>query len=159
MASATFCWKDYADILDETGKSYLQRIRAASQHMSQLIDALLQLSRITRKEMMVKGINLSHMASEISKDLQNNQPERVVEWVIQPNVVMAGDPALIRIALTNLLGNAWKFTMKTIAPRIEFGQTEQEGRTVYYVRDNGAGFDMTYADKLFRAFQTPAFPG
>ncbi|HON72569.1 MAG TPA: ATP-binding protein, partial [bacterium] len=145
--------EDYEDKLDEQGKDYLRRVRAATQRMSQLIDDLLNLSRISRTEMHYEEVNLTAIAKAIAAELQKTQPERQVEFVIGENIVARGDSHLLRIVLDNLLRNAWKFTSKHPHARIEFGTIQQDGRLVYYVRDNGAGFDMNYANKLFTPFQ------
>lgn len=154
---------DYGDILDENGKDYLQRIRKGSQRMAQLIDDMLKLSRITRGDMQRVTIDLSGMVQSIVSELQQQQPEREVRFRIAQEVVASADPRMLRMALDNLLGNAWKFTSKSPCAEIEFGVTEHEGALAYFVRDNGAGFDMTYASKLFGAFQrlhsTTEFPG
>jgi putative solute:sodium symporter small subunit len=143
------CW----EILDPRSKNDLQRVRAASQRMGQLIDDMLALSRVTRSEMRCTAVNLSALAESILADLQKNQPERRVEFSITPKLVVNADSNLLRIALDNLLGNAWKFTGKRPQARIELGLTSHDGKQAYFVRDNGAGFDMAYAGKLFGAFQ------
>jgi PAS domain S-box-containing protein len=145
--------QDYAGCLDEPGQHYLHRIRAATLQMSQLIDDLLKLSRLTRSEICRGPVDLSALAQTIAVELQATRPERQVEWSIAPGLVVNADAHLMRIILANLLGNAHKFTAKHSTARIEFGMIEQEGQPVYFVRDDGAGFDMTYADKLFGAFQ------
>ena len=145
--------EDYADKLDATGQDYLRRIRAACTRMGQLIDDLLNLSRLTRSDMCRKQVDLSALAEEVVIWLQKLQPERQVEIAIAPGLVAHGDQRLLRVALENLLENAWKFTAKRPRARIEFGATQLDGATVYFVRDNGAGFDMAYADKLFGVFQ------
>jgi PAS domain S-box-containing protein len=154
----------YADQLDEKGKHYLQRIRAGTQRMGELIDDLLQLSRVTRSEMHLTLVDLSALAKAIAAELEQTQPERQVAWVITPGLVANGDARLLRVVLENLLNNAWKFTSNRACSRIEFGKIlEKDLSTAYFVRDNGAGFDMTYVDKLFGAFQrlhtTTQFPG
>ena len=155
--------EDYAEILDDEGKDYLSRVRASSQHLGQLIDALLKLSHMTRREIRRERVDLSIMAEDIAQELRINQPERQVEFVIADSLSVNGDAWLLRIALENLVGNAWKFTGESSPARIEFGATEHEDALAYFVRDNGAGFDMTYADKLFGAFQRlhtiEEFPG
>jgi PAS domain S-box-containing protein len=151
--------EDYAAQLDDAGKQYLQRVRAGSQHMAMLIDDLLQLSRVTRAEMRRERVNLSELAHSIAADLKHSDPTRQVEFVITAGVEIDGDSRLFRLVLENLLGNAWKYTAKHPRARIEFGVTQREARPVYYVRDDGAGFDMTYADKLFGAFQRLHAPG
>jgi len=145
--------EDYGDQLDTLGHNYLQRVRSASQRMGQLIDDLLKLSRLTRGEIHFRPVDLSALAQTITADLHQRQPERQVEWVIRPNLVANGDDRLLRVALENLLGNAWKFTAKHPTARIEFGTIEDNRPLTYFIRDDGAGFNMAYADKLFGAFQ------
>lgn len=145
--------EDYSDRLDEEGLKYLHRIRAGSQRMGQLIDSLLQLSRLTRVEMQNERVNLSEIAKSIRTDLTELYPERKIDFRIENDLIVSGDERLLRAAVTNLLNNAWKFTGTRTNPCIEFGRTQQSGETVYFVRDNGVGFDMTYANKLFGAFQ------
>ena len=145
--------EDYAEQLDETGQDYLNRVRAASQRMARLIDDLLQLSKLTRKDMQREHVNLSALAISITQDLQRNQPERRTKFIIAENLTTIGDKQLLHVMLENLIGNSWKFTGKKSDPTIEFNSTNNNGRSVYYVKDNGAGFDMEYADKLFGAFQ------
>ena len=155
--------EDYAEVLDHEGKDYLSRVRASSQHLGQLIDALLKLSRTTRREIRRESVDLSLTAENIAQVLRISQPDRQAEFVIADGLSVDGDAWLLRIALENLLGNACKFTGKSLPARIEFGAVEHEGTLAYFVRDNGAGFDMTYADKLFGAFQRlhtfEEFPG
>jgi len=145
--------EDYADRLDEAGKSYLYRVRAASQRMSQLIDAMLNLARLTRAEIRSQTLDMSGMVKAILEDLQKMEPDRQVECVVPKNLFATADPQLIRAVLENLLGNAWKFTRQQEKARIEFGYESYKGQPAYFVKDNGAGFDMTYAHKLFGAFQ------
>lgn len=145
--------EDYADKLGDKGHHYLERIRAASQHMGHLIDDLLRLSRLSRAEMAHKPVDLSSLAREIVAELKEVQPEHQVECIIEEGLIVSGDARLLRAALQNLLGNAWKFTGKQPHPRIELGMTQHNGIQAYFVRDNGAGFDMKYVNKLFRAFQ------
>lgn len=155
--------EDYYDKLDETGQDYLHRLRGASQKMGELIDGLLKLSRLTRSEMRPEMVDLSALASEIAARLHETQPERRVEFIISRGLTANGDRQLLRVLLENLLGNAWKFTLKSPQARIEFGKSRNGDKKTYYVRDNGIGFDMTYADKLFGAFQRlheeTEFPG
>ncbi len=155
--------EDYSEKLDPQGKDYLQRVRAASQRMSQLIDDLLSLSRVTRREMKRERVDLSSLAKNIAGELKRREPGRKVEFTIAPRLVVYGDAPLLQIVLENLLGNAWKFTSKNKISKIEFGVTEHEGKPAYFVRDNGVGFDMAYADKLFTPFQrlhaATEFPG
>lgn len=146
--------EDFVDLLPEEARDHLQRIRAATQRMAQLIDDMLSLSRVTRGTVNRQAVDLTALVSAISQELQAGQPDRQVTFAITPGVVGDADPHLIRIALTNLLGNAWKYTSKHTAARIEFGvRTDAQGRTLYFVKDDGAGFDMTYANKLFGVFQ------
>ncbi len=145
--------EDYADKLDEEGKDYLHRVRAATQRMGILIDDLLSLSRVTRTGMRLEKANLTAIAQSIAADLQKMQPERRVEFRIAEPLEAFVDSHLLRIALENLLGNAWKFSSKRDFACIEFGRTHGNGRLAYYVRDNGAGFDPAYAHRLFGAFQ------
>jgi len=155
--------EDYADKLDAQGKDYLQRVRAASQNMAQLIDDLLDLSRITRSKIRRGTVNLSVLAQAVTAELTKMEPERQVEFVIAGRLIVKGDERLLKIVLENLLGNAWKFTGNNPKAKIEFGVTQVDGRSAYFVRDNGAGFDMAYANKLFGAFQRlhdpSEFPG
>lgn len=150
--------------LNETGHAHLQRVFAATQRMARLIDALLKLSRVARAELNKEDLNLSELARRVVDELRQAQPDRSVEVVIAPEMRARADAALLTVVLENLLGNAWKFTGKTAAPRIEFGQTTAaDGTAVYFVRDNGAGFDMAQVGKLFGAFQrlhnASEFPG
>lgn len=145
--------EDYGDILDQEGRYHLERIRAASQRLGQIIDDLLKLSRLVRSDIQRGPTNLSEIAASTLNDLREATPDRSVRITVQPGVVAEGDARLLRVALDNLLGNAWKFTGKTPDAQIEFGTLDYEDERVYYVRDNGAGFDMAYADKLFGAFQ------
>jgi signal transduction histidine kinase len=144
---------NYAGRLDGQGRHYLERIRAGSQRMARLIDDLLQLSRLTRSELRHQQVDLSGMAREVADELRRREPRREVTFVIEPGVSGFGDSRLLRLVLENLLGNAWKFTTKQSAATIAFGRAESEGGPAYFVRDNGAGFDMAFADKLFGAFQ------
>jgi two-component system, sensor histidine kinase and response regulator len=139
--------------LDEQGRHYLERVREASQHMSQLIDDVLYLSRVTRADLRDQEVDLSALTTLILSRLQESEPARKVEIKVRPGVGVTGDGQLLRIALENLLENAWKFTGKQPEARIEFGVTQASGEPTYFVRDNGAGFDMAYADRLFGPFQ------
>ncbi len=145
--------EDYAAQLDEAGRDSLQRVRAASQRMATLIDDLLKLARVTRSEMRTENVDLSGMAQDIAADLQRGAPDRPVEFAIAPGLGARGDPRLLRVALENLLRNGWKYTGKQPRPRVEFGSVDVNGERAFLVRDNGAGFDMKYADKLFGVFQ------
>lgn len=151
--------EDYADKLDAQGKDYLQRVRAASQNMAQLIDDLLDLSRLTRSKIHCGTVNLSVLAQAVTAELEKMELKRQVEIVITPGVMVNGDERLLKIVLENLLGNAWKFTGNTPKAKIEFGVTQVDGKSAYFVRDNGAGFNMAYANKLFGAFQRLHAPG
>jgi two-component system, sensor histidine kinase and response regulator len=152
-----------ADKLDATGVRFLDRIREASQQMSQLIDDVLHLSRLTRAELRDQELDLSALVGMILERLKEAEPDRNVEVKIRPGVIATGDAQLLRIALHNLLENAWKFTGKQPAARIEFGVTSIAGEPTFFVRDNGAGFDMNYVERLFGPFQrlhlTSEFPG
>jgi two-component system sensor histidine kinase/response regulator len=141
------------DRLNESGVKFLSRVREASQHMSQLIDDVLYLSKVTRAELRDQEVDLSELATLVLTRLQEGEPERRVELKVRPGVIVLGDGQLLKIALGNLLENAWKFTGKQPDPRIEFGVTQASGEPTYFVRDNGAGFDMTYAARLFGPFQ------
>src|SRR5512143_4166089 len=155
--------EDYADKLDENGKDYLKRVRTGALKMGQLIDALLNLSRLTRGEIKSSVVDLSSLVKNSAEELRKLEPDRGVEFIIADGVTVKGDPVMLRATIDNLLANAWKFTGKREAARIEFGVTRVNGKSAYFVRDNGSGFDMTYANKLFTAFQrlhgTTDFPG
>ena len=146
--------ENYAATLDARGRDYLQRICGATQRMADLIDALLGLSHVTRAELVWEVVDVSALARAIATDLQRGEPTRQAEFVIADGVVAHGDARLLGVVLENLFSNAWKFTARQPWARIEFGSLPQrEGSLVFFVRDNGVGFDMAYADKLFRAFQ------
>ena len=140
----------YADTLDEAGRGYLARVRRAAGRMGELIDSMLQLSRLSRSALKVETVDLSRVAAEVLEELQVTEPARRVEIDVQPGIDVEGDATLLRNLMQNLLGNAWKFTRDRDPARIEFG-TSPTGE--YYVRDNGAGFSQDYVDKLFRPFQ------
>jgi PAS domain S-box-containing protein len=154
---------EYASQLDGRAKDYFRRIRGAATRMARLIDDLLNLSRISRQEMHHGQVNLSALAQEAADELKASEPERRVEWVIAPQVSAEGDSGLMRIALQNLMGNAWKYSSKREIARIEFGVGQWNGHPAFFVRDDGEGFDMAHADKLFGAFQrlhsAQEFPG
>ncbi len=145
--------EDYVDKLDAQGKDYLQRVRAASQRMAQLINDMLKLSHVTRSEMRHEIVDLSAVTRIIAAELQQLEPDRQVEFVITEGIMANGDPRLLEVMLQNLLGNAWKFTKKQPHATIEFGVMPENGKLTYYVRDDGAGFEMAFADKMFGAFQ------
>ncbi len=154
--------EDYESALDANGQDYLLRIRNGAQRMGVLIDDLLQLSRVTRSEVCKVEVCLSDLAAEIVNQLAAADPERQVTVVIMPGMTAAGDVQMLLIALTNLFDNAWKYTSRTEHATVEFAQAQQQGNTVFYIRDNGTGFDMRYAGKLFSAFQRlhgSEFPG
>ena len=155
--------EDYEEKLDAGGKDNLHRVRAATQRMGVLIDDLLNLSRVTRTEMKLQRVDLSAIGRSIAADLRNSQPERRSEFKVQEDLEAYADSHLMRIALENLIGNAWKFTSKRESACIEFGKTHCNGSLAYFVRDNGAGFDPARAERLFGAFQrlhdTNDFPG
>lgn len=155
--------EDCGDQLDETGKIHLNRIRAATQRMGILIDDLLTLSRLSRTEMHRQNVDISAMAFSVAGDLQRSQPERQIELRVEEGLKTTADPGLLQAVLQNLLSNAWKFTSKRASAHIEFGITHENGAPAYFVRDDGAGFDPAYADRLFGAFQRlhsmSEFPG
>jgi light-regulated signal transduction histidine kinase (bacteriophytochrome) len=145
---------EYQDRLDVEGQDALGRIRAAAQSMAELIDALLELSRVTRGKLSRAPVDVTAMARTIAADLQRQEPSRQVACVIAEELTVDGDARLVRVVLDNLLGNAWKFTAHRPHACIEVGRLRQpDGAVALFVRDNGAGFDMAYADKLFGAFQ------
>jgi PAS domain S-box-containing protein len=145
--------EDYGDELDEAGQDYLRRIQDASRRMGDLIDDLLDLSRLTRRQMRRERVDLSALARRVADDLRRAEPRRQASFAIVDGLTLTGDEGLLEVALENLLGNAFKFTSKEPEARIEFGALEQGDRTVYYVRDNGVGFEEAYAEKIFFPFQ------
>lgn len=145
--------EDYTDILDETGKSYLMYLQSASNRMIAIVDDLLKLSQVTQTEMQRRPLDLSSLARDIIAELRSNDPNRNVDFWASDHMQIDADASLMRIALENLLGNAWKFTSKHAHARIDFGVTHKDSQTVFYVRDDGVGFDMAHATKLFGAFQ------
>jgi PAS domain S-box-containing protein len=144
---------EQAPLLDETGIDRLQRVRRAAQKMGILIDDLLKLSRVTRTEVHLQEVDLSILAREVMDELLRQEPERSITFSVAADLRVRGDAKLLRIALEELLENAWKFTSGRESAHIEFGQTTVDGEPAYYVKDNGAGFDMSYANKLFGTFQ------
>ncbi len=144
---------DSASQLDQQGKEYLDRISKAGVRMGELIDELLTLSRVTRGEMHVEQVDLSAIAQSIAAELTRGDPEREVKWSITEGLAARGDTLLLQDVLQNLLGNAWKFTSKKAVASIEFGKTRHQDKSAYFIRDDGAGFDMDYTDKLFGPFQ------
>ncbi|MDX2212312.1 MAG: PAS domain-containing protein [Oculatellaceae cyanobacterium bins.114] len=155
--------EDYGEQFNEEGKDYFNRIRHNVGRMGMLIDDLLRLSRVSRSEMQYNSVNLSALVQEHINELQAAHPERQVTTVIAPEVIVSGDATLMRVVLTNLLQNAWKFTSHHTTAHIEFGVIQLEEQPTYFVRDDGAGFDMAYANMLFGVFQrlhnTHEFPG
>ncbi|MHB1300356.1 MAG: sensor histidine kinase [Burkholderiales bacterium] len=155
--------EDYGDKLDDAAKGYLQRVRGGAQKMGGLIDDMLQLSRVTRAELHYAVVDLSAMAEQIVLGLGTQDPRREVQVSIAPGLVVSGDAGLLGIMLQNLLGNAWKFTKGKREARIEFDSRMEHGERIFFIRDNGAGFDMRYVSKLFGAFQRlhteDEFPG
>jgi len=145
--------RDYADKLDERGQDFLRLMHSASQRMGELIDDLLELSRLGRLEMRRERVDLSALARLVAGKLRMIEPERTIQLVIEEGIVAEGDPRLLRVVLENLLGNAWKFTAKSDQQRVEFGAIQKDGQVTYFVQDSGAGFDMAYANKLFKPFQ------
>lgn len=155
--------EDYLGKLDAQADDYLKRIRTETQRMNQLIEGLLKLAQIGKTSVVPETLNLSEIAEQVVARLREENPDREVNVIIEPDLKAKGDYNLIEIVLTNLLSNAWKFTAKKMDGTIELGSTNQNGKRVFFVRDNGAGFDMTFADKLFGAFQrlhkSTDFPG
>jgi PAS domain S-box-containing protein len=145
--------EDCGDALDAENRDHLTRVRASAQHMALLIDGLLGLSRLSRGEVAREKVDLTQLAREAAARLRETAPDRSVELVVADGLEAVGDPGLLTAALDNLIGNAWKFTSKSPRPRVEVGRQTDEGGTVFFVRDNGAGFDQAYAQKLFGAFQ------
>ena len=146
--------EEYANRLDADGRDYVQRLRGSCQHMEEIIDALLALSNMARHELVLDRVNLSALAKAIAAELKQKDPDRLVDWVIAEGLIVAGDARLLRVVLENLIGNAWKFTAGRPRARIEFGALPQcNGSRTYFVRDDGAGFDMTRAGHLFAPFK------
>ncbi len=152
-----------ADRLDDTGRKFLDRVRQSSREMTQLIDDVLYLSKVTRAEVREHEVDLSGLVLLLLDRIRETEPDREVEMKVRPGVIVVGDGQLLRIAMENLLDNAWKFTSRQPEGRIEFGMSQIGGEPTYFVRDNGAGFDMAYADRLFGPFQrlhlASEFPG
>ena len=155
--------EDCQDRLGPAEKEHLQRVRAATTRMGQLIEDMLTLARTARREMVYQRVDLSSLAQEITSQLQKSEPKRQARFVIAPGLTVEGDLGLLRIVLENLLDNAWKFTSGQPDARVELGSRRRDTQEVYFVQDNGVGFDMRYADKLFGAFQrlhdVSEFPG
>lgn len=155
--------EDYGGLLDERGKDYLRRVRVATQRMGQLIEDLLRLSRLSRGALNLARVDMSALVRGVVAELQKLHPEREVSILIGEGGEVVADPNLLKVALENLIGNAWKFTSKKSEPLIEFGTVAVGEEKAWFVRDNGAGFDMAYAEKLFQTFQRlhleKEFPG
>jgi len=155
--------EDYSDKLDEKGKNYLQRVCAAAQRMGELIDDLLQLSRVGRTELQRRHVDLSTLACTVVDELRRATPDRRVQVRISEGVVANADRRLLQVVFENLFGNAWKFTAPVAEAAIEFGIEQREGAPAYFIRDNGVGFDMAYIDTLFTPFRrlhsSAEFPG
>lgn len=145
--------EDCSEKLDESANHYLKKIRTAITQMAALIDALLALSRVTRSELRSEPVNLSELSQRVAGEIQLREPNRCAEFVIEEGLVVTGDPLLLRVVIENLLNNAWKFTSKHPSARIEVSALREPKRTVYFVRDDGAGFDMAYSGNLFGPFQ------
>lgn len=145
--------EDFGPSLDPMAQTYLQRMREGAGRMGELIDNLLKLSRVTRYDMQIQRINMSELADAVAAQIREQYPDRPVELRISPDMWVEADPNLLRIALDNLFSNAWKYTSRTSHPRVEFERIKLGNEAVYVLRDNGAGFDMRFADKLFGAFQ------
>jgi signal transduction histidine kinase len=145
--------EDFPEVVPGEAQRYLARIRASTQRMGQLIEDLLNLSRVSRVELQKKPVNIGELARQVAAELQTREPQRKVEVSIWDGMEATGDARLLRAALENLIGNAWKFTSKAELARIEVGVLRDGGKATYFVKDNGAGFDMAYASKLFGAFQ------
>jgi PAS domain S-box-containing protein len=145
--------EDYATALDDTGIGYLERLQANAERMAQLIDDLLRLSRTTRTELHRHPVDLADVVTSVVTDLREAEPDREVELVLDEHLLTVADRHLIRLALENLISNAWKFTARTPAARVEVGRLPYQGGTAFFVRDNGAGFDQEFADRMFQPFQ------
>ena len=148
-----FLSEECAGALDERGRGYLQRMMDSAARMGTLIDDLMQFAHASRAELSRLPVDLSALAQEVARDLQLADPKRAVKFICQPGLHAPGDLRLLRVVLVNLLGNAWKYTGKVLEPQVEFGRTSAGGESAFYIRDNGTGFDMRYADRLFGAFQ------
>ena len=145
--------EDYGDKVDDKGKDYLKRIQKASHRMGLLIDDLLRLFRLARSEMEFTEVNLSQLFKSVVDEYRQMDPKRRVTTKIAKNIRVVGDESLFRVMFHNLVDNAWKFTKDQKEARIEFGTQNQDGKTVYFIKDNGVGFDMVHSKKLFEAFQ------
>lgn len=155
--------QEYENVLDDNGKEYIKKARFSCHHMTEIIDNLLKLSRVVRQEMDCKTVNMTALAKDIVKHLQESEPTRKINIIIAEGIKAKGDQGLLMESLGNLLENAWKFTNKTKNPKIEFGILKKENQDVYFVKDNGCGFEMKYMNKIFKPFQRlhtlTEFPG
>ncbi|HUJ76707.1 MAG TPA: PAS domain S-box protein [bacterium] len=155
--------EDYGAKLEAGALEHIQRIQAAGKRMGELIDGMLSLSRITRGELTVAQVDLTALAESVAQELRHGEPDSAVQVTVGPGLVAPGDARLLRVVLQNLMGNAWKFSSKSDHPHVEVGMLPSDGPPTFFVRDNGAGFDMAHADKLFGAFQrlhsAGQFPG
>jgi light-regulated signal transduction histidine kinase (bacteriophytochrome) len=145
--------EDYGNALDRIGNDHLDRVLGAAARMNSMIDALLALSRLSTQPLVRQPVDLSQLARWVVEDLRRQHPERAVEVEIAEGLTVRGDPTLLRLVMDNLLGNAWKYSARREPAHIAFGTAQRDGQTVYFVRDDGAGFDMRFADRLFGAFQ------
>jgi len=145
--------EDAGPLLSTEHHGHLARVRQAAQRMGLLIDDLIKLARVTRTDIKIDNVDLSTIAREIADGLQDSAPERQAEFIIPPGLHAAGDPRLLQVALDNLLSNSWKFTAPRSPARIELGEAKVDGKPAFFIRDNGVGFDMSYAGKMFGAFQ------
>lgn len=145
--------EEYGQKLDEQGRDYLQRLRGAVARMELMISSLLELARVSRADLNRQPVDLTAMARSIAEELKRSDPARKVDFLIHPDLTVEGDPALLKVAFEHLLRNSWKFTSKHPSATIEVGSEEHDGRRMFYVRDDGVGFDPSYAHKLFGAFQ------
>ena len=151
---ANIVLEDYGDRLDGIGREHVHRILGAATRMNRMIDAMLGMAQRTGRELRREAVDLSELGKELAEELCANDVSRKVHFEIAPNLIAEGDPVLLRIALQNLLGNAFKFTANAVPAEVAFGcEGEQDGVPVYFVRDNGAGFDMRFADRIFGLFQ------
>ena len=159
----TFLEQEYSNVLDDTGRAYIGKVQNNCQHMAEIIDNLLKLSSIIRQEMDCKTVDMTALAKKIIERLQESEPARHVNIIVAEGIETTGDPGLLMESLENLLENAWKFTKKTEKPAIEFGMMKKEHQNIYFVKDNGCGFDMKYVNKIFKPFQRlhilSEFPG
>jgi light-regulated signal transduction histidine kinase (bacteriophytochrome) len=155
--------EEYAGKLNTTGKEYLERIRRSSRRMLEMIDAILELSRCARGKLHKESVDLSALAGEVAAELAQSEPERAVQFKIASGLMVRGDARMLRVVLEKLFANAWKFTAPKEQGVIEFYESRLDGRAAFVVRDNGVGFDVNYADKLFAPFQRvhsqEEFPG